>query len=167
MGLSIVGSNSGASVRVGSYTGVHMLRAVIAILVARYFQAQGNEAGMNAALSYVPFDQDDDDIETMRLDWNGAISYAGVPERDNGADLSGPLAGLSAFVNHSDCDGTHTPGECVDIDAMFKCICPVKTEHLQPFITEEKEQGTFKEWVERIAAFYAEAAAHRDTVYFG
>lgn len=34
--------------------------------------------------------------------------------------------GLLVFINHSDCDGFHSIGDCVDILEMFKFIEPVK-----------------------------------------
>ncbi len=167
MGLNIY-TASGASVRVGSYSYVHIVRAMVAWLVYEAMRAQGDDEA-ERALAYVPYRIKRDETPravALQLDeiQGKATDYNGVPEYE--PSLNQVLQGLCLFVRHSDCDGEHEPEEVMEIAMMFAFITPVNREHLAKHIYQDDLADSAKH-IERIAGFFNAALTANDTVRYG
>ena len=118
MGLDLRYGNQ--SMRVGSYSGVHDRR--IALI-----------RGLIDYIKEFHKDRDTDYLEALiDPDASGGIVYAHVDSiidtlsEHKRADRSLLTIsyGVYKFVDHSDCDGYHTPGDCLDIGYSISALQP-------------------------------------------
>ena len=101
MGLDIVCECGAHDIKVGSYSGVHRVRAAWIMAESLFQEDKGRAAAM---LSAVVSESD--------------VDYKVFAKTD------GWLPGTRAFVYHSDCDGTWDAGEVRDIVQAIKTLRP-------------------------------------------
>ena len=102
---------------------------------------------------------------------NGTPAYEGFA--DSAITGSGPsfriMAGLYKLVNHSDCDGLHTVGDCVDILKFLKLVKPALA--LVDDTTKDQWDNTYNEiitqWFNEVLAVFTEAVKNEKEVIYG
>ena len=139
MGLSILDSEHITSARVGSYSGVHILRYNLIQWALAYLRALSTLAN--------PTEDTDDKNEDEEEDYDGVvkdtiktleswiaqstretllesdnIDYRKIPSDTDEGLCHCKLAGVQHFVNSSDCDGVWSHGECCDILQMLETL---------------------------------------------
>ena len=176
MGLDIFTNNS--RMRVGSYSGVQYTR----IKAIRFFTQKLEEIEPELKLESVELD--DDNTESMRLLHKllaGSIEYAeesGCPDydyfpvtsylydytgekEDDYSTINRALCGLNAWVDHSDCDGIHSPGEAKDV-----AFCLEWLTSQVPTADESEDYIDRDYWVD-LTEFYKLASETDQIIRFG
>lgn len=157
MGLDIsrrTGNRVTDSMRFSSYSGVQEIRVFLcraSLLAARLsaVTAEGEDQHR-----YPDWPEEIDEVES----WIGekrpiyemmSQSYADFMSRR----WSVPLVGLWKLVNHSDCDGMHSPGDCADIAAMFARVDPFLDQ-----VRDGQDHRSLIAHIRQLAAFFTAAA---------
>lgn len=190
MGLDIYTTKPSNSMRVGSYSSVQTSRIKATELFAKklakiepavtmssldYFADFSDELLLREAL------KNSDHIDGMRLlydtlraateDCGDVIDYEYFPithylydftkEREDAYNIiNRALCGLNAWVDHSDCDGVHSPGEALDVSLCLHWIAEV--------VPEKDDESYFdRDYWLSLADFYQFAAKNEQLVYFG
>jgi len=165
-----------SSIHVGAYHQVHVLRALVAYLLAAVIADQQpyNEAAADAALELIPYPEREiplklgelvhaptphgswlDYLEQERPCYEGIADAArDLVERGSGVlgEHTIPLVGLAKLVHHSDCDGWHSPGDVADIARMLDALAPVmERKRLSYLAGEPRERPPYSGEVEGLA----------------
>jgi hypothetical protein len=154
MGLELIRVSSGQRrecVRVGSYSGVHALRACLVLeLVARLWQREDlppeNVQDMLACVRgpalarkevdlHAGVELTEEDLQRLLDDGDLDIDYELLRDDDSGAFLQyvgrhveidtpvhAVLIGAAKFIDHSDCDGVYSRGDVLDVSAFFNFL---------------------------------------------
>ena len=144
MGLDIADNTFSISERVGSYSGVHLLRRNYIEMTLNYLKSQ-TDPSHNPSLTQRKSSEsddrekennsdDDDEINSVEMSakrviciLHGWITVSGVNYKNMGGHLTEDmvkwkLAGLMHFVNCSDCEGVWSNGQCLDILEFFNMM---------------------------------------------
>ena len=103
---------------------------------------------------------------------NGTPAYEGFmdsPIVHSAGHAYQMMAGLYKLVNHSDCDGLHTAGDCVDILKFLKFVKPALA--LVDDTTKDQWDNTYNEiitqWFNEVLAVFTEAVENEQEVIYG
>lgn len=179
MGVSLYITETGESTSM-KYSGLSKLREMLVLAATRYLQSHDHSHELASHLGgwIVRPTQADNKWYNMIKEYKGeeaadmwkmmkgvtndGINYERVP-RPNSVDVDlfnrCGLIGLYRFVAHSDNDGTHSAGDCVDISVMFN--------KLRPYIEFTKGSEDWEpEWVAEVDSFFQHAVEATSGVYY-
>ncbi len=189
MGLDLVRVTCGErreSVRVASYSGVHVLRACLVLeLVARLWQHEElppeNVQNMLECLTgqafshtgidlYADVELTEEDLQRLMDDGELDISYEMLRDNDDGAfveyvkqhveidtPLHAALIGAAKFIDHSDCDGVYSRGDVLDVSCFFNFLASVPVLRLPDWLQDK---------LRRLQAFFDLTAREGGCVIF-
>jgi len=79
---------------------------------------------------------------------------------DHISDINRALCGLNAWVDHSDCDGLHSPGQAKDISSCFEWVADQVPKESDDYLDNSEYWGMLTE-------FYKQAANNNEIIHFG
>ena len=181
MGLDIYTANT--SMRVGSYSGVQFTRLeAIKFFIRKLEQIEPK-------LKEEPEEEENDStgsLRTLRRHLTASVQhsdsvrepatpdYAYFPVKCFLYDLTGEneydyntinraLCGLNAWVDHSDCDGLHSPGQAEDVGFCFEWL----TDQVPETYSAEESSWISKDYWIDLTEFYKNAACDGQIIFFG
>lgn len=133
MGLDIKILNTNESTRVGSYSSVHYLRAILIVFTIRYVRKHKTKYSNRIVRLLKSWLQRGEDIFNQ-------IDYKEIPEDCPDVLNESELSGIYWFVKHSDCNGSWSVGQVRDITVWLKallrafaaCEISMKDDYYQP-----------------------------------
>lgn len=166
----------------GSYSGVHRNRRALLELAIAYCERMLTE---QRALESSSSDSDDDRWlrETPSSSWEKVvtslkswrtpeevlvgnhfateINYANTKRADDDELAEVGLLGLKWFINHSDCEGYWSPGQCLDIQRLFRDLSNTKDKDGKKLVVEHLNGDDSKYW----GLFEASIASNKPVVF--
>ena len=157
MGLSIVDHTNTVSAQVGAYSSVHSLRSSYILWAIEYLKKQipenpsqphspqvtSDAVDSLATLADVKDESDSEDETLVIIEsahdlirhlegWltYSCINYDHIHGNVTEDMVRWNMTGLMHFVNCSDCEGSWSYGQCVDIVDFYNILIPFKEQHL-------------------------------------